>query len=230
MRKILIILFALISSTLYSQEIDISEALKHVESGNIQGARELLEELKKKSPNDPSVIFLEGVLTFDGESALNRYTIVYEKYPKSRFADASIYRIFSYYYALGLYNKAESYLDKLKNEYPNSPYIKSADRTIPDEEENISDEQPNQDETDYTKNYNYTVQAGAFLNIENAKKLTDQLNADGYPTEIITKEIGGSIFNVVNTGKFINEDEIKTLINHLEKKYSVKGRVIQLNN
>jgi tetratricopeptide (TPR) repeat protein len=131
----------------------------------------ILQGFKSTAPNDPSVIFLDGVLTQNGDDALKKYSFVYEKYPKSRYADACLFRIFSYYYSLGYYKKAESYLTKLKTEYPASPYIKTADRTIPDEDSEINavaDNKP-EEKIDAPKNYKYTIQVGAFLNADNAE-------------------------------------------------------------
>ncbi|MEW6702579.1 MAG: SPOR domain-containing protein, partial [Bacteroidota bacterium] len=153
-------------------------------------------------------------------------------------ADAALYRIFSYYYSLGYYKKAETYLNRLKKEFPESPYIKAADRKIPDVEEPASTSngltdlienkhtQPVHVEKTETRNYNFTIQAGAFLNVENAKKLSGQLKRENYFTEITTKEIGGTILNVVNVGRFVTEEETKPVLSKLEKKFYIKGRVV----
>lgn len=210
----------------FSQNIDITYELRQIEAGNIQKAEASLSKLKSENPSDPSVIFLDAVLTENGEEALKKYFSIYEKYPKSKYADASLYRIFSYYYALGFYKNAEVYLTKLKSEYPNSPYIKIAERNIPSE---ISTDDANQNRREITS-YKFTIQAGAFINLENAKKLSEQLNSEGYDTEITTREIGGSILNIVNVGKFINEEETKTVLSLLEKKFNIKGRVINISN
>jgi len=135
LRSLFYSLFIIINISILAQEADITPALRQIDSGDITSANNFLRELKSKKTNDPSTIFLDAVLTNNGEEALKKYSIVYEKYPKSKYADASLYRIFSYYYSLGYYNRAETYLSKLKNEYPNSPYIKSADRKIPDVED-----------------------------------------------------------------------------------------------
>lgn len=218
-----ILLFILISITISAQEVDITSALRQIDSGQILSANNILKELKSKSPNDPSVLFLEAVLTTNGEEALKKYSIIYEKYPKSKYSDAALYRIFAYYYSLGYYNKAETYLAKLKSEYPNSPYIKSADRKIPNTEDvvHITSERKSE-----PINYKFTIQAGAFLNPDNAKKLQQQIQADGYFADITTKEIGGSILNVVNVGKFQKEEETKPVLEYLSKKFNINGRVI----
>ena len=233
MKKILTILL-IATSHLFSQEVDIVPALKQIENGNIKSAEIILRELKTKNANDPSVIFLDAVLTKDGEEALKKYATVLEKYPGSKFADAVIYRIFSYYYSLGYYRKAETYLNRLKKDFPESPYIKTADRKIPDIEELpskqiVTSEKAVQPEKMETKTYNFTIQAGAFLNVDNAKKLSEQLKRENYFTEITTKDVGGSILNVVNVGRFTTEDESKSVLILLEKKFNLKGRTVLIN-
>lgn len=225
--KDIFVFLTFFSTFLLAQEVDISSALRQIESGDIKTAGITLKELKSEKPNDPSVIFLDAVLTANGEEALKKYFIVYEKFPKSKYADAALNRIFSYYYSLGYYKRAESYLSKLKTEFPNSPYIKSADRNIPDSEEVV--ELTPEAKIDPVK-YNFTIQAGAFLNLDNAKKLSEQIQSDGYFSEITSKEIGGSILNVVNVGKFIKEDETKPVLEYLSQKFNLNGRVINLIN
>ncbi len=228
------IFIVLLSLPIYAQEVDIVPALQQIENGNIKSAETILRGLKAKNANDPSVIFLDAVLTKDGDEALKKYSTVLEKYPDSKYTDAVIYRIFSYYYSLGYYRKAETYLDRLKKDFPESPYIKTADRKIPDIEEqpaqpDITTSKPIQAEKTETKIYNFSIQAGAFLNVENAKKLSEQLRRENYFTEITTKDIGGSILNVVNVGRFTTEDESKSVLVLLEKKFNIKGRIVPIN-
>ncbi|MBI5730875.1 MAG: SPOR domain-containing protein [Ignavibacteriales bacterium] len=233
MKKILAIV--LVATTqLFSQEVDIVPALQQIENGNIKSAETILRGLKTKNANDPSVIFLDAVLTKDGDEALKKYSTVLEKYPDSKYTDAVIYRIFSYYYSLGYYRKAETYLSRLKKDFPESPYIKTADRNIPDIEEQPAEPaavpaKANPVEKTEIKTYNFTIQAGAFLNVDNAKRLCDQLNKENYFTEINTKDVGGSILNVVNVGRFTTEDESKSILVLLEKKFNLKGRTVPIN-
>ena len=233
-KNILLLIF--LTNQIFSQEVDISPALKQIESGNISNAAAILLNLKSKNPGDPSVIFLDAILTKDGDEALRKYSTVLEKFPESKYADASLYRIFSYYYSLGYYKKAETYLDRLKKDFPESQYVKTADRKIPDVEEpsaqTVSEsqiQQPAQQKKNEATENNFTIQAGAFLNVDNARKLSDQLKKENYFTEITTKEVGGSILNVVNVGKFANEEETKPVLNFLEKKFNLKGRVVPIN-
>jgi cell division septation protein DedD len=80
-----------------------------------------------------------------------------------------------------------------------------------------------------TKNYNFTIQAGAFMNVENAKNLCESLKKEMYFTEITTREIGGSLLNVVNVGKFETEKDAHPVLRILESKYNLKGRIVKLS-
>lgn len=134
----------------------------------------------------------------------------------------------------GFTKKAETYLNKLKSQYPSSPYIKSANRNIPDEEESIESEEivkttPKKVE-DKKEEFKYTIQAGAFLNFANADKLKDNFVKAGYFSEVKPKSVGGTILNVVTIGKFINENEAKPILEFLLRDYKLSGRVISLSN
>jgi tetratricopeptide (TPR) repeat protein len=224
-----------------AQEIDITPALQKIESGRISEAQTLLKQFKSENASDSSVLFLDAVLTKDGNEAVNKYSIIIDKYPKSKFADASLYRIFSYYYSLGYYKKAEAYLNRMKKDYPDSPYLKSIDKSLPGDDKpeisikdsastKLTDSNELKTKSVDSTSYNYTIQAGAFLNIENAKNLCSRLNKENYSTQISTREIGGSTLNVGIVGKFEKEEDAVPLLNYLEKNFNLKGRVVRLNN
>lgn len=218
--KNLFLFFIVSTPLLYSQNFDITEALNEIENGNIAKAEKVLKEYKNSNALDPSVLFLDACLTTNGEDALKKYLLYYEKYPKHKYADNALYKIFSYYYSIGLYKNAENYLSKLKTEFPESVFIKLAERNI--SSINFDYEKQNK--------FIFTIQAGAFINYENAKKLCDRLNNDDLQAFITTKEIGGSTFNIVNCGKFDSETAANKLLNKLEKNYNIKGRVVQFED
>ncbi|MCK5087558.1 MAG: SPOR domain-containing protein [Melioribacteraceae bacterium] len=224
-------IFFLFLSINLSAQVNIVPALKNIEAGEIVEAIEILEELRSAYPDDPSVIFLDAVLTEDGSSALKKYERVYNNYPDNQFADASLFRIFSYYYSLGVYKKADTYLTILKRDYSGSPYIKAADRSIPDKTyytEKLTEE--TQQLPEKSEEYKFTIQAGAFLNRQNAQNLKKNFKAQGLFTDSFTKEVGGSLLNVVIVGKFKTTDDAKPLLDEINKKYRLNGRVIPIVN
>jgi cell division septation protein DedD len=221
------------ASPLQAQEVSIVDHLKSIESGNIDEARSALRELRINHPDDPSVKFLDAVLSTEGFAALQKYKRLVEDHPNSTYADAAVYRIFSYYYSIGSYSQAESYLDKLKSDYPSSPYIKAADRSIPDESLEVQEPAPvpaapsTREIPD--EDYRYTVQAGAFLNISNAQNLSKKFEEDGYFTNITPKEVGGSILNIVIIGKFKTRGDAQELVRKLDSDFNLKSRIIEYN-
>lgn len=231
-RIIILFLFPLLLS---AQDVNIIPSLKKIEDGEIAEARKDLNSLKQRSPGDPSVLFLDAVLTEDGGSAATKYNNIYSNHPNSLFADASLYREFSYYFSLGAYNKAEELKTKLQSDYPSSPYVKMADRSIPDEEIEY-DEMPvaepkaiSESTKPQEEKYNFTIQAGAFLNNENAQKLKSVFESNGWYSSIFSKEVGGSILNVVTVGKFKSESEAQKLLQIIKDKFNLNGRIIPLN-
>jgi tetratricopeptide (TPR) repeat protein len=228
----LALLFFALSINIYAQDVNIVPYLQQIENGEADEVRNELIGLKEKYPDDPSVMFLEGVLTENGQKAVVIYQKVVDEYPDSKYADAALYRIYSYYYALGLYEAATEKLNKLIADYPNSPYIKIAKQNqlpvnpeITQEDETEVTQQKNEDvkETDYK----FTIQAGAFSNIENAESLQLKFEKSGIFSEIKDKLVAGTTFHVVYVGKFVNENDAESFLKTINDNFQLSGRVIQ---
>jgi tetratricopeptide (TPR) repeat protein len=197
----LLLFLNLILSTgkLYPQEVDIVPYLKAIENGNIGEAKEALVDLQEKNADDPSVMFLDAVLKENGQEAVAIYQDIVDNHPKSKYADAALYRIFSYYYALGLYETAQEKLKQLKESYPTSPYINVADQNlsalekseVKEPEKVVEEVKPKVEE-----NYKFTIQAGAFTNLDNANKLIGEFESAGIFTRLGEKAVGGTTFHV----------------------------------
>jgi tetratricopeptide (TPR) repeat protein len=225
--KYLIIFFLILSAkNLFSQDVDIVPYLKQIENGEKSKVEEKLPDLKKDYPNSPSLMFLDGVLTENGQDAVAIYTKIVDNYPYSKYADAALYRIYSYYYALGLYDTAKKQLDKLKKNYPQSPYIKIAEKKIPSENE-VSTKEQKPDEKKQI-DYKYTIQAGAFSKLENAQSLKKDFQDSGFFSEVKEKVVGGTTFEVVYVGKFVSEDEAKNFLQVINSEFKLDGRVVNI--
>jgi len=217
-----------LTPSLHSQEKNIVPYLKLIERGAKDSVLQILPELKKTSPNDPSVLFLEAVLTGNGQNAIPVYNRIISDFPKSKYADASVYRLYSYYYSLGLYNTATVFLNKLKKDYPGSPYIKIAEREIPAENE-TSTASADVTPTENSKDYLFTIQAGAFSNDSNAMSLKQSFEDAGYYSFITTKSVGGSDFSVVYVGRFEKREEAESFLEIVDEQFDLKGRIVSLN-
>lgn len=223
-----------ISHFAFAQEVNIVSYLKQIEAGEKDKVAEKLSDLKDDHPNDPSIMFLEGILTENGQEAISIYQKILDKYPQSRYADAALYRIYSYYYALGLYQASKTYLDRLKKEYPKSPYIKIAESKFPSRDETAPVVKPEPEKLEpkkETKNleYKFTIQAGAFSSNANAEALKKRFENAGFYSEIKEKIVGGSSFHVVFVGKFLNTDEAGNFLDIINSRFSLDGRIVPID-
>jgi hypothetical protein len=223
----IIFLFLFLAVNTYGQGIDISEYLKKIESGKIEEVKEKLPELKTKHPDDPSVLFLDGILTENGKTSVSLFSTIVNNYPESKYADAAVFRIYTYYFACEMFPEASTWLRKLKKDYPASPYIKLTDQNIPPTDQ--KDKIQNNKKTDSQLKYKYTIQAGAFSNKDNAASLKKQFTDAGYFAEIKEKTVAGTVFQVLYVGKFSTETEAKNILKHINSEYSLDGRVTNIN-
>jgi tetratricopeptide (TPR) repeat protein len=246
--KLIISVFFFTSAISFAQGVDISDYLKKIESGNKEEVKSVLPALKTKNPNDPNVLFLEGVLTENGQKSIAIFSKVADKYPQSRYADASLFRVYSFYYAMEQFNSASPYLDRLRKDYPSSPYIRIAEKNTPVIDENNMDRpaidplppvnkykktdkstDKKIDKSTDKKNYKFTIQAGAFSSSDNAGLLKKQFEDAGYESNIIEKSVAGTVFHVVLVGKFVTEKEAKDFLQNINSEYSLDGRVVKIN-
>lgn len=238
-KKLLIIFFVFgIITPQYGQDVNIIPFLQAIENGEAEKVETQLPELKRKHPESPSLIFLEAVLTKDGEQALLRYEILLNKFPQSKYADAALFRIFSYYYALGDYTKAKETYNKLSRNYPQSPYNAIAKKEMPSGRETeiqrttppvVQKTETREVRQSVQTNYRYTIQAGAFTNPANAENLNRELQRKGYSSEIKEKIVGGTIFEIVIVGKFVNEGEARLFLQKVNREFNIDGRVVPID-
>lgn len=224
-----------LSTAAFPQEADIIPYLKKIEAGESFEVKAKIPQLKKDYPNSSSVLFLEGVVTENGQEAVSIFKKLMEKYPASSYADAAVYRIYSYYFALGFYDEAKRYLERLKKFYPDSPYIKIAERDIPSKNEEVALEKPAEENPDkpaekfepnLPKIYKYSIQAGAFGDEKNALALKKDFDLSGFHTSIKNKTVGGTEFKIVVVGRFETEDEARSFLQVINSEFKIDGRII----
>lgn len=221
----------------FAQDVNIIPYLKQIESGKADEVKNELTDLKERYPESPSVMFLNGVLTENGQKALVIYENIVNRFPDSKYADASLYRIYSYYYALGLYESANKKLSILINNYPASPYINIAKQNqilfnpeIEQEDIVVQTEEDQQTVTEfYDDYYKYTIQAGAFSNGENAQSLKENFEQSGFYSEIQEKQVAGTTFHVVYVGRFVTDNEAENFLKTVNTQFNLKGRVVNIH-
>jgi tetratricopeptide (TPR) repeat protein len=221
----------LINGEFYPQEVDIVPYLKAIENGNIGQAKDALVDLKEKKSDDPSVMFLDAVLKENGQEAVVIYENIVDNYPKSKYADAALYRIFSYYYALGLYDTAREKLKLLKEAYPESPYINIADQNLAALENSKEEEKSKTEEENKSvpeEVYKFTIQAGAFTNLENANNLVSEFENAGIYSWLGEKTVGGTAFHVVYAGKFTKYEDAENFLQVVNSRFKLNGSIVPI--
>ena len=229
---LLFVFLFLHTANIIAQEVDIVPSLKMIEQGKIEEVKAKLLDLKTDYPKSSNLIFLEGVLTENGQDAVVLYQTLIDKYPKSAYADAAIYRLYSYYFALGLYNTADKNLNKLKKDYPESPYIKMAAANVVKNDVEATDGQTNTtpvENSDIEKQFVYTIQAGAFTSSANAASLKKEIENAGLVSFIKEKNVAGTVFNVVCIGKYETKKEAEDFLPLANARFGIAGRVVEID-
>lgn len=122
-RAVVMLAGLLTLSSAFAQQPNIEQYVSMFESGQQEAVREKLPELLRQYPNDPGVLYLQALLTTDGAEAVRQYQKIVDTYPNSVWADDALYKVYKFYYAIGLYRTAELKLNQLRTNYPNSRYI-----------------------------------------------------------------------------------------------------------
>jgi len=103
-------------------EPNIQRRLELIEKGEGEAVKAELPALMTTYQNHSGVIYLQAVLTSDGNEASKLYQNIVDNFPRNEWADDALFRLYQYYYSIGLYKTAEQKLAQLKAEYPFSAY------------------------------------------------------------------------------------------------------------
>lgn len=207
----------------FSQEYNIVPLLKKVEEGKSSEVKEELQPLIKRNPGDPSLLFLSALLTEDGAKANDKYLKIVKTFPKSKYADAALFRIYSYYTAIGDDNEAALFHKKLKTEYPNSNYLSSLGKISA---ENSVANESKAGKNAKRDNFQFTIQVGAFSSVKNAEVLKAELEDSGYKIELVEKNVAGTIFNVLYLGNFEDRKSAEKIVEKVNIDFQLNGRIV----
>jgi len=215
---------------------DINGYIARIDIGEGEQVRAEIPSLLSKYPNNPGVLYLQGLVTADGGEAVRIYQSIVDNFPRSEWADDALYKVYQFYYALGLYRTAELKMEQLRKEYPSSKHLKVASEP---ETKNLAEERvpppppPVQDTVPQTVQepvtppaLRFALQVGAFtaqVNAEKQKQFFEQL---GYPVEVLNKVKDNRALFLVWVGTYKTYEEAKAGGVEIKKKYSVASIVI----
>ena len=228
---VLIFIFIIFVPMLYTQmksnEPDIQRRLEMIEKGQAESVRAELPSLITNYQNNPGVMYLQAILTTDGSEAAKLYQNIVDNFPKSEWSDDALYKLYQFYYSVGLYKTAEQKLAQLKEEYPFSAYAVEQNSAI--EEKPIVKEKPSVVKPKGTVPKfatNYTIQVGAFSTLQNASELKAKFEKEGFSSNIFSMVSNGKKLHKVWVGEFQTYDEAKRFTAEIKKKFNLTSIVV----
>jgi cell division septation protein DedD len=220
-----------------SGEPDIPRLIEMVDRGEVDQVRADLPSLLSRYPNNPGVLYLQGLVSEEGTEAVRIYQSIVDNFPRSEWADDALYRVYQFYYALGLYRTAELKLSQLRTEYPDSQFVTATTAT---ETTALEEERPLPEPPDSTTSAvpsspappaaqeveQYFLQVGAFTVQANAERQKAVFAEWNYPVEIISRTKDGRSLFLVLVGQYTTYEEAKAAGAEIRTSRGVESIVI----
>jgi hypothetical protein len=198
-------------------ERKIIEYVKMISAGQGKQVAIKLPDLKKKIPRSAGLIYVEGLIATKGDEAIKCFKIIADSFPHSEWADDAIARLFEYHQSVGDPKDGERNYERLKNEYPTSPYLTT---------NYLREVRFSQDRLPQNQENDYAVQIGAFTIRENAEKLRQRFITEGYKVDIYENLLDGkTLLYLVWVGSFVTEEEAEQLRSEIKTKYNIDGLI-----
>ena len=208
---------------------DVKKYLGMVNSGRADDVRRDIPALLSQYPNNPGVLYLQALVTKEGAEAVRIYQSIVDNFPQSEWADGALYRVYQYYYGLGLYRTAELKMDQLKRDYPGSTYLRSvvdtSAKSIP--LERLADTSAVSHPAVVPEPApQFTLQVGAYTTQVNAEKQKLFFEDLGYPVEVNSKLKDSRSLFIVLVGTFVSADEARAKAQEFKQKYNISPLVV----
>jgi tetratricopeptide (TPR) repeat protein len=232
---ILLLCLAALPATAQNVDQTVNALLVQVDKGEIYKVRQEMPALLSKYPNHPGLLYVQARITTNGAEAVKIYQSIVDNFPKSEWADDALYRVYQFWYSIGLYRTADLKLQQLKRDYPSSPFLQvSAARdttalpATPAREDSgtvlVTPGRPVQ--TESAAAGQFALQVGAFSTQANAERQKGQLEADGLEVEIVNKVKDGRSLFIVLVGSFPTYDAAKARSADLQKRLNTPSIVV----
>lgn len=223
---------------------DIRRRLEMIERGQAEAVRAELPSLLTQYQNNPGVLYLQAVLTTDGAEAAKLYQTIVDNFPRSEWADDALYRLYQYYYSIGLYKTAEQKLQQLKEEYPFSTYatdqpvltelpssVNAEQKPLQEKSSNaqrrVERESPQESKAPSSRYpAGFTVQVGAFSTLQNAEELKARFEQEGYSCYIFSLMTNGRKLHKVWVGEYKTYNEARDVVKEIKEKYGLNAIVV----
>ncbi|MBI4417836.1 MAG: SPOR domain-containing protein [Ignavibacteriales bacterium] len=206
---------------------DIRRRLEMIERNQAEAVKAELPMLMTNYQNHPGVLYLQAVLITDGTEAAKHYQSIVDNFPKNEWADDALYKLYQYYYSIGLYKTGDQKMQQLRQDYPFSTYAvaeKTPEPVTPPREDAPVEVKPTGTVEKYPTSF--TVQVGAFSTLQNAEELKAKFEKENYSSNIFTIVNNGRKLHKVWVGEFQTYDDAKRFTVEIRRKFSLESIVV----
>jgi len=218
-----------------SAQVDPTPYIERLAKGDTESVRSEVSDLVDRYPNDPGIRYLQGLVTEDGTDAVRVFQGLVDRHPDSEWADDALYKVYQFYYSIGLYRTADLKMEQLRRDYPSSPYASAKGTAAPPR---VSDETGAGAEGAEsagsvaveagagTHSGQFALQVGAYSARENADKQKFFFEDQGFPVEVINRVRDGRSLFIVLVGNYLTYEDAKTKSADIRKQYGVDSFVV----
>ena len=229
MRRFVVLAFlGLVPLALRAQtaDADVAKYMGMIKNGQADAVKGEIPALLAKYPNHPGVLYLQAQTTTEGAEAVRIYQSIVDNFPSSEWADDALYKVYQFYYSLGLYRTAEMKMAQLRKNYPQSPLLASAPGKATQQ---LPEEKPDSSAAAarpiVTPAETYTLQVGAYTTAANAQRQKSFFEELGYPVEVINRVKDGRALFLVIVGSFATADEAREHGAEIKSKHNIDAIV-----
>ncbi|MEW6511301.1 MAG: SPOR domain-containing protein [Bacteroidota bacterium] len=201
-------------------DADVSKYLALIRNGQAETVKGEIPALLTKYPNNPGILYLQGLTTTEGAEAVRIYQSIVDNFPTSEWADDALYKVYQFYYSLGLYRTAEIKLTQLRKSYPGSSYLTGTGaaemKQLPEDSAATTAPVPSRPSAEH-----FTLQVGAYTTAANAERQKSFFESQGYAVEVINKVKEGRSLFLVLVGTYASADEARADGAEIKKKHNV---------
>lgn len=254
---VLLAMFLAVPVGAQSVDDEIRSYVEKLDKGQTAEVRQVLSDLSTKYQNNPGVTFLQARLTTNAIEAVKLYQSIVDNFPRSEWADDALFRIYQYYYSMGLYKTADLKFQQLKKDYPASEFVtgkKDVNVQLREEPVKLAPREPVPDTTETVTPPavaaekkpdvapkvtppavqekkpgfgKYALQMGAFSSTGNAEKQKTFLESKGFEVDVTSKVRGGKTLYIVLLGRFADLQEARAMKEQLKTRHSLDSMVVE---
>lgn len=160
-------------------------------------------------------------------SARRHFLNLVENYPESPFVDDSKYLAAASLFAVQKVDSCRSELKRFLLQHPNSPFANLAKEDLKEIKLKRSIGRIDSKVTQRKSKGKYTLQVGAFSQINNALNQREYFSKVGLPVEIREKTEGGKTLYLLWIGSFKSKDAAKAFGKTFRKEYGKVYRIVE---